>query len=691
MAKKLVLSSKEDVRQAIRQRGAAIAAAMSDQEFFLSAEFCQYATRLVDFILRNHKLYALSIRYEPNNDRFTAYTDGKMIAVNAGNVQARNAKLLERRFKIVMGSIFHEAAHKLFLDFTTYNRIINKLQDGKLYGQFPTNGNAALNTAKKELEAAMAAGYGSAIASIYASLSNYVADGHDEKQMQKVFSGFIAECIDTKNEEQVDSTPTLNEIIETNPDGYAAISALCLEYSKYGFYIVKEHNDKTKPYTDLMMDLEPILDAAKEEDSLKVRWDYLNLLVLHIWPYLRDKFNNQSQNQNNSQPAPAQGQGDPSQSQNQNNSSCQSPQNQGQNPSQQPPSPEQAQQMLQQITQQIQQLLNNAPAPINCTGKAVSATELGLGNPDPGQSGDSNQIAQQIAGKQAEKQIQQELDDGQMEAIRNANVPLVHKNIDLEVHRHNRQDQKKYDRILKEIAPISRNLISSMTTMLRDRRESSIQYHKRCGPIVVATDAYRPDGSFFAKKKPGENIPNMAILYLIDQSGSMHGQKLEYSIQTAIMLEEVASKLDIPIMIAGHNAFYGNEVNLNIYTDFVSANPQADRYSLAGIDSDGCNRDGLPIRKCCELLASRPENVKLMIISSDGAPNDNGYKGSSARDDISKTVQEFRRKGLLIYGAAIDKDKQIIESIYGKGFLSIENLKNFPKTLIRLIQQQLFG
>ena len=74
---------------------------------------------------------------------------------------------------------------------------------------------------------------------------------------------------------------------------------------------------------------------------------------------------------------------------------------------------------------------------------------------------------------------------------------------------------------------------------------------------------------------------------------------------------------------------------------------------------------------------------------SDGSPNDTGYRGEEARKDISDTVSQFRRKGMLIYGAAIDEDREIIQSIYGQGFLSIENLDLLPRTLVRLVKQQM--
>lgn len=109
MAKKLKLTSKEDIRLAIRKRGAQIAANMTDEELYRSAEFSSYATRLADFILRKHKLYSLDIQYNTAPNAPIAYTDGKKIVWNTGNKIAKAPTLLERRFKVNMGILFHGA------------------------------------------------------------------------------------------------------------------------------------------------------------------------------------------------------------------------------------------------------------------------------------------------------------------------------------------------------------------------------------------------------------------------------------------------------------------------------------------------------------------------------------------------------------------------------------------------------
>ncbi len=722
---KLKLQSKEDVRLAIRRRGAEIAAAMTDKELFTSPEFYHYANRLADFILRNHRLYELKIQYDPSETADVAYTDGKKIFLNTGNSIAKNPKLLERRFKVNMGILFHECAHKLFLDFAASNKILKQIQGGKLYGRFPENLPQQYAEAYKELQDVVSSPYAPAIAAIYAHITNCIDDGHDEHLMKRCFGGFIAEFIETAGEEQMKSTPTVEQAIEQRVPEYNIYSMLILEYAKYGSYAVGNPTAEVEKYMNAMAEIESVIDAALLEDNYRKRWDYINRLVLFIWHTVREQFpkdlhdptqspaaqqsagQNSSGQGSNSQGSSSQSNGSQdgnSQSSNASHSSTQAaPQGkeQGNNNAQNgnssdpqsqnstPPTPEEVKAALEQMAQQVQSATGANPVPTGCKNTAISLDEIS--GASSGSNGDAAKLLQSIAQGQAREQIQSELDAAQMAAIRNKDLPLVHGSISQPVNRHfgNTEAHKYvYEEIYKEVAPIVRSLSKEMLALLRELNEESVQHHRRIGPIVEVTEAYRPDQAFFAKKNLPADLPDMAVCVLIDESASMKGTKMECAKKAAILLERFAANIGIPCMIAGHHTSGASSV-LNIYTDFLSTNEESDRCALAGIEATGCNRDGLAIRTCANLLAQRQEDVRLMVVISDGAPNHTGYYGEPARKDISDTVKEFRRKGLLIYGAAIDKDQDVIEKIYGKGFLSIQTLTALPKTLVRLVRQQI--
>jgi nitric oxide reductase activation protein len=226
-----------------------------------------------------------------------------------------------------------------------------------------------------------------------------------------------------------------------------------------------------------------------------------------------------------------------------------------------------------------------------------------------------------------------------------------------------------------------------MKRIFTDMNDEHLMRHLRFGPVIEATEAHRQDKRIFAKKKLPEEMPDMAICILIDMSGSMYGNKIECAKKTAILIERFASELNIPIMVAGHDVECC--VNIRIFTDFLSATPEKDRYSLASITDGGCNRDGLAINICADLLSKRPEKTKLMVVISDGAPADSGYSGKAARDDIASIVKKYRRNGMMIYGAAIDQDRKHIQEIYGNDFLNIEDLRSLPKTLVRLVKRNM--
>ena len=96
------------------------------------------------------------------------------------------------------------------------------------------------------------------------------------------------------------------------------------------------------------------------------------------------------------------------------------------------------------------------------------------------------------------------------------------------------------------------------------------------------------------------------------------------------------------------------------------------------------NRDGAALRFAAERLMSRPEEIKLLIIISDGQPAGSGYYGTAAEADLRGIKREYSSRGIKLFAAAIGSDKPNIQRIYGDGFLDITNLEKLPVNLGRL-------
>ena len=112
-----------------------------------------------------------------------------------------------------------------------------------------------------------------------------------------------------------------------------------------------------------------------------------------------------------------------------------------------------------------------------------------------------------------------------------------------------------------------------------------------------------------------------------------------------------------------------------------------DKYRIMDIASRGSNRDGAALRFVAEQLSKRTEDVRILMLVSDGQPADVGYSGTAAEEDLRGIKQEYKRKGLLFVAAAIGEDKPNIERIYGDSFLDITDLNQLPVKLTAVIKR----
>ena len=187
-------------------------------------------------------------------------------------------------------------------------------------------------------------------------------------------------------------------------------------------------------------------------------------------------------------------------------------------------------------------------------------------------------------------------------------------------------------------------------------------------------------------------MPEMAIGLIIDESGSMSGNdRVTYARAAAIILYDFCRALDIPVTIYGHSTGYSagsDVVDLYSYAEFEDIDGN-DKYRLMDISSRSCNRDGAALRFVAERLIKRGEEMKILILISDGQPNDTNYSGTAAEEDLRGIKTEYTRKGILFIAAAIGNDKADIERIYGDSFLDITDLSKLPVILTNVIKNHM--
>lgn len=308
---------------------------------------------------------------------------------------------------------------------------------------------------------------------------------------------------------------------------------------------------------------------------------------------------------------------------------------------------------------------------------------------------DINRILDKMAESAACQELESERIRELNEAAQSISYGNIHEGVYIRVNRVASVDPdlvEQYDAICNPLVNISRQLQKSLIKQFKDNRRGGKQTGLIMGRRLDAHALCRNDGKVFYKNNLPNEIPELAVGLLLDESGSMSScDRCTYARAAAIILHDFCESLEIPVMVYGHSTDYydgHDSVELYSYAEFDGFDND-DKYRLMDIGARGSNRDGAALRYVADNLSKQPETVKLLILVSDGQPADTGYYGTAAEEDLRGIKQEYQRKGIIFVAAAIGDDKQNIERIYGDSFLDITDLNQLPTKLAGVVKRHI--
>ncbi len=305
-----------------------------------------------------------------------------------------------------------------------------------------------------------------------------------------------------------------------------------------------------------------------------------------------------------------------------------------------------------------------------------------------GAASDIQRILEKIAEGSVCKELERQRTKELTELAQSISYGNIHEGVSMKVHRIAQVDddlKEQYREVSGDLLHISKQLQKSVLQQMRDSRRGGKQTGLLMGRRLDIHALSRNDGRVFYKNALPNEIPALSVGLLLDESGSMCScDRATYARATAIILYDFCQALGIPVMVYGHST--GSGVDLYSYAEF-DAIDRDDRYRMMDISARGSNRDGAALRYVAERLSRRSEDVKLLMLVSDGQPADTGYYGTAAEEDLRGVKQEYQRKGILFVAAAIGNDKENIERIYGDSFLDISDLNKLPVKLAGIIKR----
>lgn len=167
-----------------------------------------------------------------------------------------------------------------------------------------------------------------------------------------------------------------------------------------------------------------------------------------------------------------------------------------------------------------------------------------------------------------------------------------------------------------------------------------------------------PKKRYWYRMVEGMDVPDMAILLLIDGSGSMRGPRLQAAREAAVILHEVLKDQGMPHAIVEHRArFEDPEVDMNVLVDFAGRDQE--KYNLMQIDAYGDNRDALALFWAERYMHQQTSNeYKLLLVLSDGLPvhEYDEYFPPVSTKDTANAVKKIMKRGTDIVAVSLDDE-----------------------------------
>jgi hypothetical protein len=247
--------------------------------------------------------------------------------------------------------------------------------------------------------------------------------------------------------------------------------------------------------------------------------------------------------------------------------------------------------------------------------------------------------------------------------------------------------QKRYSDIVSQFRPQISHLIREMKKMfLFNKGYASGQRSGKLHSRRVHRLVTNGDTKIFRKKNETNAIGDIAILLLVDESGSMCGRNEVHARQAAVVLHEVLREIDIKHMIVGYTADHGTNNN-TLHIVYRYWKDKGKTEDLVTIRGRANNRDDETIKTGIRYFDGLPERHKLMIVISDGVPAAHGYSGIKEGTEMTiKAQKEAKQRGIKLVNVGIGEGFKMPEGYINK--VKVDDVSQLPQQLINIIKRE---
>jgi len=189
----------------------------------------------------------------------------------------------------------------------------------------------------------------------------------------------------------------------------------------------------------------------------------------------------------------------------------------------------------------------------------------------------------------------------------------------------------------------------------------------------------------FEKKTRDISTLILADVSLSTEGGITQDVRIIDVIKDGLMVfSEAMEKLNDKFAIYSFSSLQNKKVYFNIIKNFKDKYDNLIRGRIDAMQPYYYTRLGSAIRESSKILEKQQSSTKLLLIISDGKPNDEDrYDGRYGIEDTKKAIEEVRKKGITPFCITVDLDaKEYLGYLFGRnGFAVVRDGQKLPKVI----------
>lgn len=239
--------------------------------------------------------------------------------------------------------------------------------------------------------------------------------------------------------------------------------------------------------------------------------------------------------------------------------------------------------------------------------------------------------------------------------------------------------EKSHQRVRRYVPAISkiiRGHCREYKLIHRSMRSGVLDTNKLAEAIQGVSTVYIREGEVKSDR--------VAVCVLIDESGSMSGERIEAARDTAVLLNEAVGSIpQVELFIYGHTGDIrtSRSTELHVYRE----KGYSPKYALGSVRACCENRDGIAIYEVAQRVRKQTQLPVLFFILSDGAPCAGSYHGESAMNHVREMVNKVEAMQFNVVQVCINHNYPP-ERMF-KHFVILEDLSTLAISLGRVIKK----